>query len=112
MAKLRATLRAVFHATKALSRLTPQFSGRALPHVTWHFIHHGPLQLLVRRLPQRSLPHAPYTDPSRAGRKRERSHSDLGSRILFVRMAGGTAVRAASHREPAKARHKARGHLG
>src|SRR4030095_7654644 len=30
-------------------RLTPQFSGRALPYVTWHFIHHGPLQLLVRR---------------------------------------------------------------
>ena len=40
--------------------LTPQFSGRALPHVTWHFIHHGPLQLLVR--PHRALC---CTDPLR-----------------------------------------------
>src|SRR5213078_3489152 len=31
-------------------RLTPQFSGGALPYVPWHFISHGPLQLLVRRL--------------------------------------------------------------
>ena len=30
-----------------MSRLTPQFSGRALPYVPWHFISHGPLQLLV-----------------------------------------------------------------
>ena len=30
-------------------RITPQFSGRALPHVPWHFIHDGPLQLLVMR---------------------------------------------------------------
>jgi hypothetical protein len=33
-----------------VKRLTPQFSGRALPYAPWHFIHHGPLQLLVRRL--------------------------------------------------------------
>jgi hypothetical protein len=25
------------------------FSGRAPTHVPWHFIHHGPLQLLVMR---------------------------------------------------------------
>jgi hypothetical protein len=30
-----------------LPRITPQFSGRALPYVTWHSIHHGPLQLLL-----------------------------------------------------------------
>ena len=35
-------------------RLTRQFSGRTLPNVPWHFIVHGPLQLLVRRLAQRS----------------------------------------------------------
>src|SRR5262245_282358 len=29
--------------------LTPQFSGRALLHVVWHFVHHGPLQRFVRR---------------------------------------------------------------
>jgi len=27
--------------------LTPQFSGRGLPYAAWHFISHGPLQLLV-----------------------------------------------------------------
>jgi hypothetical protein len=31
------------------SGLTPQFSRRAPTHVIWHFIHHGPLQLLVMR---------------------------------------------------------------
>jgi len=31
-------------------RLTPQFSGGTLTFVTWHFIPHRPLQLLVRRL--------------------------------------------------------------
>jgi hypothetical protein len=31
---------------------TPQFSGRALPQVTWHFIPHGPLQLLDSRTAQ------------------------------------------------------------
>jgi hypothetical protein len=30
-------------------RLTSQFSGRVLSYVTWHFISHGPLQLLVIR---------------------------------------------------------------
>jgi len=30
-------------------RITPQFSGGALNYVPWHFIHHRPLQLLVRR---------------------------------------------------------------
>jgi hypothetical protein len=30
-----------------MTRITPQFSGRVLPYVPWHFIHHGPLQLLV-----------------------------------------------------------------
>src|SRR5437762_10133295 len=43
-------------------RLTPQFSGRALPFVTWHFISHGPLQLLVRRLAPRLLT-ARHHDP-------------------------------------------------
>jgi len=32
-------------------RIAPQFSGRALRYVPWHFIHHGPLQLLVRPTP-------------------------------------------------------------
>jgi len=31
-------------------RLTLQFSGGTLSYVTWHFIPHRPLQLLVRRL--------------------------------------------------------------
>src|SRR5262249_980758 len=30
-------------------RITPQFSGGALSYEPWHFIHHRPLQLLVRR---------------------------------------------------------------
>ena len=30
-------------------QLTPQFSGGALPYVSWHFISHRPLQLLVMR---------------------------------------------------------------
>jgi len=34
--------------------LEPQFSGGALGYVPWHFIHHRPLQLLVRRLGHRS----------------------------------------------------------
>jgi len=28
-------------------RLTLQLSGRTPPYLKWHFIHHGPLQLLV-----------------------------------------------------------------
>jgi hypothetical protein len=35
--------------TRDPRRITPQFSGRVLPLVTWHFIPHGPLQLLVIR---------------------------------------------------------------
>src|SRR5580765_6063047 len=36
-------------ACYGVSRLTPQFSGGAVTYVPWHFIHHRPLQLLVRR---------------------------------------------------------------
>src|SRR5262245_20853519 len=50
-----------FDTTKTLRfgrRLTPQFSGRAPPRVTWHIVDHGPLQLLVRRLTRRYVsPH-------------------------------------------------------
>jgi hypothetical protein len=55
--KLLQTLSESAHAP--LSRITPQFSGRTLPHVPWQFIHHGPLQLLVMRWhePCPALPH-------------------------------------------------------
>jgi len=42
------------NAMPPIMRLTPQCSGRALAYMTSHFIYHGPLQLLVRRLAQRS----------------------------------------------------------
>jgi hypothetical protein len=40
------------HNRESCCPITPQFSGRALTHVTWHFIPPRPLQLLVMRLAQ------------------------------------------------------------
>jgi hypothetical protein len=39
----------------AVPSLTFRFSGGALTFVPWHFIHHRPLQPVVRRLAQRFM---------------------------------------------------------
>ncbi len=74
-------------------RLTFRRSGgRAPPTVTWHFISHGPLQLLVRRFAERR--HDSHIAPAR-GQSSSRQHRDT----LADRRRKGWII-ARVHREP------------